>query len=174
MFKKFKKNYIKVESLYNKIFILSRNKYLYTEIKLEDTFQNRINLIFLHLSFIFVKINDKKNTRIYKKFYQKMFDFTFHRIEINMREIGYGDVTVNKNMKYLVNTFYNILLFCKNYSNKSLESKNLFFYKYLSTNTNEKTAKNNPLIKYFNKYQSFCLDLSSDKVLMGELNFSYK
>ena len=27
-----------------------------------------------------------------------------------MRENGFGDVTVNKNMKFLVKTFYNILL----------------------------------------------------------------
>ena len=30
------------------------------------------------------------------------------------------------------------------------------------------------LIKYFDEYQVFCLDLSSDKVLKGELNFKYK
>ena len=34
--------------LYNKILLLSRNKLLYTNFKLNDTFQNRINLIFFH------------------------------------------------------------------------------------------------------------------------------
>ena len=35
------------ETLYNKIISLSRNKLLYEEIGLKDTFQNRINPIFL-------------------------------------------------------------------------------------------------------------------------------
>ena len=58
-----------------------------------------------------------------------MFDFIFNKIELNMREIGYGDMTMyNKNMKFLVNTFYNILLNCENYKKKNLKrKKNLFF-----------------------------------------------
>ena len=44
---KFKSNeYI----LYNKILRLSRNKLFYTKFALEDTFQNRISLIFFHIS----------------------------------------------------------------------------------------------------------------------------
>ena len=30
------------------------------------------------------------------------------------------------------------------------------------------------LVKYFNDYQAFCFDLSSDSVLRGDLNFIYK
>ena len=40
--------------LYNKIIFLSRNKLLYKEFGLKDTFQNRINLIFVHICFIFI------------------------------------------------------------------------------------------------------------------------
>ena len=96
--------------LYNKIVLLSRNSKFYEKFNLDDTFQNRINLIFLHVSFIFIKIKHEKNKLIFKDFYQQIFDLTFKNIEINMREIGYGDVSVNKNMKLLVKNFYNILL----------------------------------------------------------------
>ena len=48
MFKFFKKNKIQVDIVYNKIVFLSRNKSLYTKLNLDDTFHNRINLIFLH------------------------------------------------------------------------------------------------------------------------------
>ena len=41
-------------------------------------------------------------------------------------------------------------------------------------NNDLKKSNNNELIKYFDEYQAFCLDLSSDKVLMGDLNFNYK
>ena len=160
--------------LYNKILLLSRNKLLYTNFKLNDTFQNRINLIFFHTSFLFIKIKDKKDDNIYKDFYQKMFDFVFKKIEENMREIGWGDVTVNKNMKHLVKTFYNILLNCEKFHKKSSSSKIIFLNKYLVPNNDIKQPNNEDLVAYFDKYQTFCVDLSIDSVLKGDLNFEYK
>ena len=38
-----------------------------------------------------------------------MFDFIIRQIELSIREIGYGDVSVNKKMKDYVNLFYSIL-----------------------------------------------------------------
>ena len=91
-----------------------------------------------------------------------------------MREIGYGDVSVNKNMKFLVKVFYNILLNCENFDKKRLNSNNMFFLKYLSLNNVQKKAYNSSLIEYFGEYQAFCFDLSLDSVLKGNLNFKYK
>ena len=91
-----------------------------------------------------------------------------------MREIGYGDMASNKNMKSLVKNFYNILLNCENYKKKSLNSKNIFLLKYLTQNTDKKSTNNIGLIEYFDKYQVFCFDLKSDSVLKGDLNFNYK
>jgi len=160
--------------LYNKILLLSRNKLFYTKLALTDTFQNRINLIFIHISFLFIKMKQNNQNNEYKKFYQKAFDLTFERIELNMRELGYGDVTVNKNMKFLVKIFYNILLNCENYINKSDQSKNSFFSKYLEIKKLKNNNNNNDLIDYFNKFYSFCFDLSQDSVLKGEFKFNYK
>ena len=160
--------------LYNKILFLSRNKLFYTKLGLIDTFQNRINLIFLHISFLFIKLKQKDKNQFYKEFFQKMFDFIFNKIELNMREIGYGDMAVNNKMKYLVKIFYNILLNCENYKKKNLESKCLFLLKYLKQNIDKNINSNAELVKYFNDYQAFCFDLSSDSVLRGDLNFIYK
>ena len=52
---------------------------------------------------------------MYKIFYQKLFDLIFNNIESNMREIGYGDTVINKNMRFLTKTFYNVLLNCEKY-----------------------------------------------------------
>ena len=90
-----------------------------------------------------------------------------------MREIGYGDMSVNKNMKSLVKVFYDILLNCENYMKKTLKNKNLFFDDYLTQNNGKKGAKNIALIEYFDKYQAFCFDLSLDSVLQGDLEFNY-
>ena len=174
MLKKFNQNNTKETVLYNNILLLSRKKVFYTKFNLTDTFQNRIILIFIHISFIFIKTKQNNENKKYKFFYQKMFDLIFKKIEFNMREIGHGDVTVNKNMKYLVKTFYNILLNCENYKTKSLSDKNFFFHNFLTQNMNLIDANNIDLIEYFDKYQTFCLDLSSDKVLKGVLNFNYK
>ena len=103
-----------------------------------------------------------------------MFDFIFKQIEANMREIGYSDTTVSKTMKFLVKNFYNILLNCEKYSLKTNDEKIYFLLNYLKVNNDKKINNNTILIGYFDKYYAFCLDLSSDKVLKGELNFTYK
>jgi len=159
--------------LYNKILSLSRNKLFYTKLALADTFQNRINLIFFHISFIFIKINENKDKKIYKNFHQNLFDLLFRKIELNMRELGYGDSIINKNMKYLVKSFYNILLFVENYDNKKKEYKKSFFFEYLKFSIDEKEMNYDTLIKYFDDFRIFCFDLSSDSVLKGELKFKF-
>jgi len=162
------------ETLYNKIIFLSRNKLLYEEFGLKDTFQNRIILIFIHISFIFIKIKHTNDNPNFKKFYQKMFNFIFKKVELNMRELGFGDTNVNKNMKFLVKSFYNILLICENYKKNSTEQKKIFLSNYFSFKRARSENDSHKLIDYFDKYCSFCLDLSTDNVLKGELNFNYK
>jgi len=160
--------------LYNNILLLSRNKLFYTKFDLIDTFQNRIHLIFIHISFIFIKIKQNNKNRIYKTFYQKIFDLIFCKIELNMREIGFGDTTINKNMKFLVKTFYNILFNCEKYQKMSADDKNKFLNKYLELNDVKNTTNNDGIVEYFDKYEAFCFDLNSNSVLSGELKFNYK
>ena len=70
----------KEDELYNKILILSRNKLFYSDLYFNDTFNNRINLIFLHISFLFVKNKNSQNVDN-KNFNQNLFDLIFKRIE---------------------------------------------------------------------------------------------
>ena len=72
---------------------------------LKDNFETRINLIFIHFSIILI-IYKKKNT---EKFPQDIFDNIFQNIEYHLRELGYGDIAVNKKMKLLSKILYNIL-----------------------------------------------------------------
>ena len=92
--------------LYNKLVELSRNIFFYKDLSLKDNFETRIILIFLHLSIILILV--KKNKK--KKFPQEIFDNIFLNIEYHLRELGYGDVAVNKKMKILNKIFYDILL----------------------------------------------------------------
>ncbi len=80
---------------------------------------------------------------------------------------------INKNMKYLVKSFYNILLFVENYDNKKKEYKKSFFSEYLKFSIDEKEMNYDTLIKYFDDFRIFCFDLSSDSVLQGEFKFKF-
>ena len=162
------------DKLYNNILLFSRNKLFYTKFDLIDTFQNRIHLIFIHISFIFIKIKQNNENQIYKIFYQKIFDLTFNKIELNMREIGFGDSTINKNMKFLVKNFYSILFNCEKYKEMRTNDKNEFLNKYLELNNIKNNSINKGIIEYFDKYEAFCFDLKADSVLKGKLKFNYK
>ena len=88
--------------------------------------------------------------------------------------MGYGDTNVNNNMKFLVKSFYNILLTCEKYKNQSNDQKLIFLSNYLTFDNNKNVSHSHKLLDYFDKYCAFCLDLSTDYVLKGELNFIYK
>ena len=120
-------------------------------------------------------INLKKKGNIVdsKKISQKIFDYMFKKIDEDMREQGLGDVSINKNMKILINKFYNILLNFENYMQFDNKKKIDLFNKYMLKNTNDKKPRLPELIKYFNKYQSFCFDLSLNSVIKGDFNFKY-
>ena len=98
----------------------------------------------------------------------------FNQIDLNMREIGYGDVVINKNMKFLVKTFYNIILNCEGFKKKTIELKISFLNKHLKFKNVQKTPDKCLIISYFHKYESFCFDLNPDSVLEGDLKFNYE
>ena len=160
--------------MYNNILLLSRNTLFYTKFDLIDTFQNRIYLIFIHISFIFIKKKQNDINKIYKFFNQKIFDLLFNKIELNMREVGFGDTTINKNMRYFVKTFYSILFNCEKYKEMRTNDKNEFLNKYLELNNIKNNSINKGIIEYFDKYEAFCFDLKTDSVLKGKLKFNYK
>ncbi len=96
---------LKYLNIYNNLIKLTRNKFLYININDKETYSDRIIFLLLHTSFFF-KTFKKKND---KNELQKIHDLIFNQIEISIREIGYGDVSINKNMKKYVNFFYDIL-----------------------------------------------------------------
>ena len=91
--------------LYNTLLYLSRNFYFYNKINLKDTFETRIYLMFIHFSLILIIFKKKKIN-----FSQFNYDNLFYCIENNLRELGFGDIAVNKKMKDLNKILYDILL----------------------------------------------------------------
>jgi cytochrome b pre-mRNA-processing protein 3 len=166
-FKSRKKNIL---PLYNKIVFLTRESFFYKDIKLTDSFSNRIYLIFFHLSFILIVLKNKGNQ---KNNQQDIFDFFFEQIELNCRELGYGDITVNKKMKSLIKLFYEILMKCEKWKQLQIGKKNNLLLNFFSDNCNNKIITNK-LANYFDKFGLFIEDISLNSITKGVFNFVYK
>ena len=91
--------------IYNKLIELARNKDLYKDFKNQDLFSDRLTFFLLHFAIFFKVFKNKEN----KKTLQEIYDFTFRQLELSIREIGYGDQSINKKMKEYLNLFHDII-----------------------------------------------------------------
>ena len=156
-------------NLYNILLTLSRNKLFYQKILLPDTFNTRINLMFFHFS-IFLKIYKKKG----EKFDQNIYDQLFHYIENDLRELGYGDISVNKKMKDLNKILYDILIKIeKNVENDQFNINSSLVLDYFKELENIKSDKYMFFTTYFNNFYNFCFELSLKNMLNNAINFKY-
>ena len=156
--------------LYNKIVFLTRKNFFYKEYNLSDSFSNRIYLIFFHLSFVLIVLKRKE---IDKNDQQSIFDFFFKQIELNCRELGYGDSFINKKMKGLIKLFYEILITCHNWKTLHINHKNDLFLRFFTNNSKSKILTSK-LTNYFNEFSFYVEDISLNSLTKGVFNFSYK
>ena len=152
--------------LYNTLLTLSRNPFFYNKIKLNDSFESRIYLMFIHFSIIMI-IFKKKG----KKFNQKAYDSLFFNIENNLRELGYGDVAVNKKMKDLNKILYDILLKIINFENDSFKINKNLIIKYFNQLNNEDSQKYMDFERYLNDFYKFCFELPLENMVREALKF---
>ena len=96
------KKYIHV---YNNLINFTRNKDLYTNLEREDNFSDRLTLFLLHFSFVLKNFKNDEN----KNILQEIYDFNFRQLELSIREIGYGDQSINKKMKDYINLFHSMV-----------------------------------------------------------------
>ena len=93
-------------NFYNNLIKLTTNKSLYQGIKNnKDTFSDRLTLFLFHFSFILKEFKNEEND----KKLQELYDFNFRQLELSIREIGYGDQSINKKMKDYINVFHGII-----------------------------------------------------------------
>ena len=97
MFKKFfhifnKTNKL-IENINFQIVNQSRKQDLYILFKIEDNFQNRLNLQILHLSLILLNLNIYKNKYYLEK---KIFKAFLNNFDLDFREKGLGDKIIEK------------------------------------------------------------------------------
>ena len=135
------KNYINV---YNNLIKLTTNKNLYNGFNKQDTFSDRLILFLLHFAFFLKVYKNEKNTVIL----QEIYDFNFKQLELSIREIGYGDQSINKKMKDYINLFHSIISeihFWDECSKIEKRNKILLFL--------ENVNKNEYLVEYFDDFK---------------------
>ena len=129
--------------IYNNLINYTRNKDLYKHLNREDNFSDRLTLFLLHFSF-FLKNYKKKDNKI---ILQEIYDFNFRQIELSIREIGYGDQSINKKMKDYVNLFHSMVSeihFWENFAKSEKVKKFSFFLNDFD--------KIDYLVDYFDKF----------------------
>ena len=122
--------------------------------------------MFIHFSLILIVFKKKG-----ENFNQREYDNLFHSIENNLRELGFGDVSVNEKMKNLNKILYDILLKIeKKASKNSLEIEPALILKYFIV------LGNNPknlvsLSTYFKKFYDYCFEIPLKNVLKSISKF---
>ena len=92
-------------NVYNNLINYSRNKNLYQSLDRDDNFSDRLTFFLIHFAFFLKNYKNKEN----KDILQKIYDFNFRQLELSIREIGYGDQSINKKMKVYLNLFHAIV-----------------------------------------------------------------
>ena len=136
-------------NIYNNLVKLTRNKELYKDFKNQDTFSDRLIFFLLHFAF-FLKVYKEGND---KSLLQEIYDYVFRQMELSVREIGYGDQSINKRMKDYLNLFYGMIDKIDNWDNLDKESKKDLLKVFL-----ENTVNTDYLAEYFDKYEQFLLN----------------
>tara|TARA_Y100000389_G_scaffold189400_1_gene213100 strand:+ start:106 stop:573 length:468 start_codon:yes stop_codon:yes gene_type:complete len=95
-------NYI---NIYNNLIKLTTNKNLYSGFTKQDTFSDRLIFFLIHFAFFLKVYKNQENSKVL----QEIYDFNFRQLELSIREIGYGDQSINKKMKDYINLFHSIV-----------------------------------------------------------------
>ncbi len=134
---------IKYLNIYNNLIRLTRNKSLYKKSDNTETFSDRLTIFLLHFAF-FLK-NYKKHSS--KKELQDLYDFIFRQVELSVREIGYGDASINKRMKEYINFMHSIINNIELWGKLTLNEKLVFFNNYINHG-----KESSFYVDYFEKY----------------------
>ena len=146
-------NYI---NFYNNLIKLTTNKLLYKNLSKQDSFNDRLIVFLLHFAFFLKNFKSEEN----EKELQEIYDFNFRQLELSIREIGYGDQSINKKMKDYINVFHAIISDIHFWNDIDVNKKRDIISKFL-----ENFSNINELVEYFDEY----LDNLSKKTLNSYL-----
>ena len=156
-----KNNYI---LFYNNLIELTRNKELYSDFKDQDDFSDRLTYFLIHLAFFFKTFKNNDN----KDILQQIYDFSFRQLELSIREIGYGDQSINKKMKEYLNLFHDIIDKIHFWDDMTVNKKKLLLKNYVY-----KTNNTSLLLNYFENYLKTLKKNTLNSYLKSVINSDY-
>ena len=130
--------------IYNNLINFTRNKDLYKSLSRGDKFSDRLTIFLLHFAFFLKNFKNEKN----KIVLQEIYDFNFRQLELSIREIGYGDQSINKKMKDYINLFHSIVSDIHFWDNYSKQDKKIKISKFI-----ENIDNIDYLIDYFDDFK---------------------
>ena len=151
-------------NIYNNLVNFSRNKDIYSIFTDSDTFSDRLIILMFHFAF-FLKLYKKTQK---KEEMQDVYDFFFRQLELSIREIGYGDASINKKMKIYINTFHSLILKTEKWDSFSKDEKSKLIKSFINKNDNM-----DKLIAYFDKYINFLSKNSFNLFLKSVINSKF-
>ena len=154
--------------MYNTLLSLSRNIFFYKNVKLKDSYETRIYLMFVHFSILMI-ISKKKGFIFDQKTYDNLFNF----IENDLRELGFGDIAVKKKMKNLNKILYDLLLKLEVKGSNEFELNKILLLKYFIELNIDKNDKYLEFSKYFINFYHFCFELQHENMITKAINFKY-
>ncbi len=152
---------IKYLNIYNNLINLTTNKYLYKHIKSQDTFSDRLILFLFHFAFFLKVYKSEKNSLIL----QKIYDFNFRQLELSIREIGYGDQSINKKMKDYINLFHSIVSEIHFWDDKNKSEKEKIVSNFLLN-----FEKTDYLVEYFDEFKEKLIKKTLNSHLKSVIN----
>ena len=90
--------------LYKTIVKQARHPVFYQYFGVADTFDGRFDMISLHMILVIRRM--KRDINQTRKLSQALFDFMFEDFDLNLRELGVGDMGVLHRVKKMTKAFY--------------------------------------------------------------------
>ena len=116
--------------------------------------------MFIHFSIMMIVLKKKG-----VKFDQKSYDILFFNIENNLRELGFGDVSVNKKMKEFNKLLYDILLKIEQIKDKSFAINKKLIFKYFEGLNDQDNQRYIEFERYLLNFFKFCFELPLENMI---------
>ena len=136
-----------INSFYQKIVDVSRNKVFYTKLRVPDTLDGRYDLLALFSIILTFSLSRSGARGV--ELSQILFDKIFLDLDLSLRELGAGDTGVNINIKNMIKSYMGRQkAYCQCFESNNYIELEKSFIRNIYRNVNEYNDKPQLLVKY--------------------------
>lgn len=156
--------------LYKVIVEQARQPVFYADLGVADTFEGRFDMIALHMVLVIRRL--KTDVQTTRKLSQALFDYMMDDFDLNLRELGIGDMGVVKRVKKMATAFYGRL---ESYDKGLLEEDNAALMAALERNLYQESeaspANLAAVASYMRRESDRLATVGTDPFMKGQLEF---